>query len=70
MDSFVGIGGQMVFFWQSFSAPENPHDNAVAESFFANKEEAYRRNYTSARSFIDDVANYIEFFNNFPKNRT
>ena len=57
---------------QSFSAPGNPLDNAVAESFFATfkKEEAYRRNYTSERSFIDGVANYIEFFNNKRQHET
>ena len=57
---------------QSFSAPGNPLDNAVAESFFATfkKEEAYRRNYTSERSFIDGVANYIDFFNNERKHET
>ena len=57
---------------QSFSAPGNPLNNAVAESFFATfkKEEAYRRNYTSERSFIDGVANYIEFFNNERQHET
>ena len=57
---------------QSFSAPGNPLDNAVAESFFATfkKEEAYRRNYTSERSFIVGVANYIEFFNNERQHET
>ena len=57
---------------QSFSAPGNPLDNAVAESFFATskKEEAYRRNYTSERSFIDGVSNYIEFFNNERQHET
>lgn len=57
---------------QSFSAPGNPLDNAVAESFFSTfkKEEAYRRNYTSERSFIDGVANYIEFFNNERQHET
>lgn len=31
---------------QSFSAPGSPHDNAVAESFFASiKKEDFRRNY-------------------------
>lgn len=57
---------------QSFSAPGNPLDNAVAESFFATfkKEEAYRRNYTSERNFIDGVANYIEFFNNERQHET
>lgn len=57
---------------QSFSAPHNPLDNAVAESFFSTfkKEEAYRRNYTSERSFIDGVASYINFFNNERQHET
>ena len=57
---------------QSFSSPGNPLDNAVAESFFATfkKEEAYRRDYTSERSFIDGVANYIDFFNNVRQHET
>jgi len=51
---------------QLFPSPSNPMENAAAESIFATfkKEEAYRHNYTSERSFIDGVANYIEFFNN------
>ena len=57
---------------QSFSSPGNPLDNAVAESFFATfkKEEAYRRDYTSEWSFIDGVANYIDFFNNVRQHET
>lgn len=51
---------------QSFSAPGNPLDNAVAKSFFTTfkKEEAYRRDYTSEKSFINGVAKYIDFYNN------
>ena len=50
---------------QSFSQPGKPHDNAVAESFFASlkKEELYRRNITSDRAFQASVASYIEFYN-------
>ena len=50
---------------QSFSRPGEPHDNAVAESFFASlkKEELYRRNITSDRAFQASVASYIEFYN-------
>jgi transposase InsO family protein len=37
---------------QSFSNSGRPHDNAVAESFFASlkKEELYRKNYSSISS--------------------
>ena len=47
---------------QSFSRPGEPHDNAVAESFFASlkKEELYRRNITSDRAFQASAAFYIE----------
>lgn len=50
---------------QSFSNSGRPCDNAVAESFFANfkKEEAYRRDYTSERSFCKSVERYIHFYN-------
>lgn len=50
---------------QSFSNSGRPCDNAVAESFFANfkKEEAYRRDYTSERSFCKSVDHYIHFYN-------
>ena len=49
----------------SFSFSGRPHDNAVAEAFFASfkKEEAYRREYTSEESFRKSVAQYIEFYN-------
>ena len=51
---------------QSFSASGRPHDNAVAETFFANfkKEEAYRREYTSEQSFRKSVDRYMDFYNN------
>ena len=50
---------------QSFSASGRPHDNAVAESFFASfkKEEAYRREYTSEQSFRKSVERYVAFYN-------
>ena len=50
---------------QSFSQPGKPHDNAVAESFFASlkKEELYRKNHPSDRAFQASVASYIEFYN-------
>lgn len=50
---------------QSFSATGRPHDNAVAETFFATfkKEEAYRREYTSEQSFRKSVEQYIQFYN-------
>lgn len=57
---------------QSFSRPGEPHDNAVAESFFASlkKEELYRRNITSDRAFQASVASYIEFYNTKRPHRT
>lgn len=53
------------FIVQSFSNSGKPHDNAVAESFFATfkKEEAYRKNYTSEADFKWRVDSYIEFYN-------
>ena len=50
---------------QSFSNSGKPHDNAVAESFFASfkKEELYRKNYTSEADFKSGVDSYIEFYN-------
>lgn len=52
---------------QSFSAPGSPHDNAVAESFFASiKKEDFRRNfYKTEAEFQDAVAKYIEFYNDY-----
>ena len=50
---------------QSFSNSGKPHDNAVAESFFATfkKEELYRKDYTSEADFKRGVDSYIEFYN-------
>ena len=52
---------------QSFSAPGSPHDNAVAESFFATiKKEDFRRNYYKTENeFRMAVAKYIEFYNDY-----
>jgi transposase InsO family protein len=50
---------------QSFSKTGSPHDNAVAEAFFANmkKEELYRVNYKSEREFRESVDEYMGFYN-------
>ena len=50
---------------QSFSKSGRPHDNAVAESFFASmkREEIYRTQYHSERQFMESVDTYIEFYN-------
>ena len=57
---------------QSFSATGRPHDNAVAESFFATfkKEEAYRKEYTSEQSFRKSVEQYIQFYNEVRPHQT
>ena len=57
---------------QSFSQPGKPHDNAVAESFFASlkKEELYRKDHPSDRAFQTSVASYIEFYNTKRPHRT
>lgn len=57
---------------QSFSATAKPHDNAVAETFFATfkKEEAYRREYTSENSFRKSVKRFIQFYNEVRPHRT
>ena len=57
---------------QSFSASGRPHDNAVAETFFATfkKEEAYRREYTSEQSFCKSVEKYVQFYNEARPHRT
>ena len=57
---------------QSFSATGRPHDNAVAETFFATfkKEEAYRREYTSEQSFRKSVKQYIQFYNEVRPHQT
>lgn len=50
---------------QSFSKSGCPHDNAVAESFFASmkREEIYRTQYKSERQFCESVDSYIVFYN-------
>lgn len=50
---------------QSFSKSGSPHDNAVAESFFASikREEIYRTQYKSERQFRESIDNYISFYN-------
>jgi Transposase and inactivated derivatives len=57
---------------QSFSATGRPHDNAVAEAFFATfkKEEAYRRDYSSEQDFRKSVDQYIQFYNNVRPHKT
>lgn len=57
---------------QSFSRTGRPHDNAVAESFFANlkREELYRRNYCSVAEFRQAVDTYISFYNSKRPHRT
>jgi putative transposase len=57
---------------QFFSATARPHDNAVAETFFASfkKEEAYRREYTSEQSYRKSVEQYIRFYNELRPHRT
>ena len=50
---------------QSLSHSGRPHDNAVAESFFAllKREEIYRRNYQSDRDFRVSIDRYMSFYN-------
>ena len=50
---------------QSFSKSGHPHDNAVAEPFFASmkREEIYRTQYHSERQFMGSVDTYMEFYN-------
>lgn len=57
---------------QSLSTPGQPLDNAVAESFFSSfkKEEAYRKDYTSERHFIESITKYIDFYNNIRPHKT
>lgn len=49
----------------SVSAPGHPHDNAVAESFFASlkRENLYRKEYKSENAFQTSIAEYIQFYN-------
>ena len=57
---------------QSLSNPGRPHDNAVAESFFATlkKEDFYRKDYKSESEFKRGIASYIEFYNTQRPHRT
>lgn len=57
---------------QSFSNSGKPHNNAVAESFFATlkKEDLYRKDYTSEAAFKRGLASYIEFYNTKRPHRT
>lgn len=57
---------------QSFSKSGRPHDNAVAESFFASmkREEIYRNQYKSEGQFMKSVDNYIKFYNTERPHRT
>ncbi len=57
---------------QSFSRTGRPHDNAVAESFFASlkREELCRRNYRSVAEFRQAVDDYITFYNTKRPHRT
>ncbi len=50
---------------QSFSKSGSPHDNAVAESFFASmkREEIYRTQYKSEHQFRESIDHYIDFYN-------
>ena len=50
---------------QSFSRSGKPHDNAVAESFFAylKQEELYRHQYKSEAALMRGIENYINFYN-------
>ena len=57
---------------QSFSNSGRPHDNAVAESFFASlkKEELYRKDYASEPDFRRSISVYMEFYNMKRPHRT
>lgn len=57
---------------QSFSNSGRPHDNAVAESFFATlkREELYRKDYTSEIDFRKSIDEYIQFYNSRRPHRT
>ena len=52
---------------QSFSAPGSPHDNAVAESFFASikKEEFKRYFYQTEAELLNAAQEYIDFYNSY-----
>ncbi len=51
---------------QSLSAPGQPHDNAVAESFFASmkKEALYRKDCKYKTELLSTVKEYVRFYNN------
>ena len=57
---------------QSFSKSGRPHDNVVAESFFASmkREKIYRNQYKSEMQFVRSIDNYIEFYNARRPHRT
>ena len=57
---------------QSFSNSGRPHDNAVAESFFASfkREELYRKYYSSEKEFKQGGDSYITFYNQQRPHRT
>lgn len=57
---------------QSFSNSGKPHDNAVAESFFASlkKEELYRKEYRSEKELMQGIDSYIRFYNQMRPHRT
>lgn len=57
---------------QSFSKSGRPHDNAVAESFFASmkREEIYRTQYKSERQFMESIDDYVKFYNDRRPHRT
>lgn len=50
---------------QSLSAPGQPHDNAVAESFFASlkKEALYRKDCRHTTELLSKVKGYVQFYN-------
>lgn len=51
----------------SYSRPGTPHDNAVAESFFASiKKEVFRKYfYTTKKDVVKAVEEYVEFYNDY-----
>ena len=51
----------------SYSRPGTPHDNAVAESFFASiKKEVFRKYFYSTKSaVVKAVDEYVEFYNDY-----
>ena len=52
---------------QSFSAPGNPFDNAIIESFFASiKKEDFRKNfYKTEVEFKIEVSKYVDLYNDY-----